>query len=89
MEKKIQKYSKNDIVINGRYRHFKGNTYIVKSIATDCETLEEVVIYEALYGENKVWVRNLQNFLEEIPKRPDNITGQKHRFELIDNNREV
>ena len=80
----MNKYNKNDIVINGKYRHFKGNLYVVKEVATDCETLEEVVVYEALYGEHKLWVRNLQNFLEEIPKRNDNITGQKYRFELID-----
>ena len=32
--------------------------------------------------DNNIWVRPEKMFLEEIPERPDNITGQKHRFEL-------
>ena len=31
-----------------------------------------------------IWVRREVMFLEEIPERPDNITGQKHRFELVE-----
>lgn len=41
----------------GRYRHFKGNEYEVLSIAKHSETLEEMVVYRALYGEGGVWVR--------------------------------
>jgi len=41
----------------GFYRHFKGNRYEVLFTATNSETLEEMVVYKAMYGEEKVWVR--------------------------------
>ena len=41
----------------GRYRHFKGNEYEVLYIARHSETLEEMVVYRALYGERGIWVR--------------------------------
>lgn len=47
----------------GKYRHFKGNEYEVIDIALDCETTEEVVVYKALYGEGKLWVRPKTDFM--------------------------
>lgn len=41
----------------GRYRHFKGNEYQVLGIARHSETLEELVVYRALYGDGGLWVR--------------------------------
>lgn len=41
----------------GRYRHFKGNEYQVLYVARHSETLEELVVYQALYGERGIWVR--------------------------------
>lgn len=41
----------------GRYRHFKGGEYEVLYTARHSETLEEMVVYRALYGEGGVWVR--------------------------------
>lgn len=41
----------------GRHRHFKGNEYEVLYLARHSETLEEMVVYRALYGEHGVWVR--------------------------------
>lgn len=41
----------------GRYRHFKGNEYEVLFLAKNSETLEDMVVYRALYGEGAVWVR--------------------------------
>lgn len=70
------------------YRHFKGNYYFVEDIALDSETKERVVIYKPLYErkDSKIWVRREKMFLEEISQeRPDNITGQKYRFELQEN----
>ena len=67
------------------YRHFKGNYYFIEDIALDSETKERVVIYKPLYErqDSKIWVRREKMFLEEIPvERPDNITGQKYRFEI-------
>ena len=67
------------------YRHFKGNYYFVENIAYDSETKERMVVYKPLYeredGKN-IWVRPKKMFLEKIPERKDNITGQKVRFEL-------
>ena len=41
----------------GKYRHFKGNEYEVLYVARHSETLEEMVVYRALYGERGIWVR--------------------------------
>ncbi len=66
------------------YRHFKGNYYFVENVGLSSESKERLVIYKSLYDrdDNNIWVRPEKMFLEEIPERPDNITGQKHRFEL-------
>lgn len=68
------------------YRHFKGNYYFVENRALDSETQEWLIIYKPLYDreDSKIWVRPEKMFLEEIPQRPENITGQKHRFELCE-----
>jgi cyclomaltodextrinase len=50
----------------GRYQHFKGNEYEVIGIAKDSETMEDLVVYRALSGENNLWVRGLKMFLEEV-----------------------
>ena len=47
---------------------------------------ERMVVYKTLYereDKKKLWIRPEKMFLEEIPERPDNITGQKVRFELV------
>lgn len=49
---------------NSYYRHFKGNYYHVLHIATHSETLEKMVVYQALYGERGVWVRPYAMFCE-------------------------
>lgn len=67
------------------YRHFKGNYCFVENVAYDSETQERMVVYRPLYERKdgkQLWIRPEKMFLEEIPERPDNITGQKHRFEL-------
>ncbi len=64
----------------GKYRHFKGNEYAVIGIARDSETLEDMVVYRALYGSNKLWVRKRRNF-EEIIERDGK---QIRRFEKIE-----
>ena len=44
-------------VRKGTYRHYKGNRYVVLCMATHSETLEPMVVYQALYGDGKVWAR--------------------------------
>lgn len=75
-----------EVKIGKVYRHFKGNYYFVENVALDSENKERVVIYKAIYDrdDSQIWVRKEKMFLEEIPERPDNITGQKHRFELVE-----
>lgn len=77
----------NEVKIGRVYRHFKGNYYFVENVAYDSESKEKMVVYKPLYNRDdgrSIWVRPEKMFLEEIPERPDNITGQKHRFELSD-----
>jgi cyclomaltodextrinase len=50
----------------GRYRHYKGNEYRVLGLARHSETLEVLVVYEALYGERGLWVRPAAMFTETV-----------------------
>ncbi len=50
----------------GIYKHFKGNLYEVLGMALHSETVEEMVIYKALYGEGKTWVRPASMWEEEV-----------------------
>ena len=57
-----------NIKINTKYRHFKGKDYLVINIAKHSETLEDFVVYQALYGEFGIWIRPLHMFLEQVQK---------------------
>ena len=63
----------------GKYRHFKGNEYEVIGTARHSETMEEMVVYRALYGEGGLWVRPASMWNETVEK--DGRTFK--RFELI------
>ena len=63
----------------GKYRHYKGNEYRVLDIALHSETLEEMVVYRALYGEGKLWVRPASMWNETVVK--DGV--EYKRFEYI------
>lgn len=52
----------------GRYRHFKGNEYEVLYMARHSETLEDMVVYRALYGECGVWVRPARMWNENVER---------------------
>lgn len=66
-----------EIKIKGIYRHFKGDYYLVEDIAYHSETGEKMVVYRALYGDNKLWVRPYEMFVETVVGK-----SQTHRFEL-------
>ena len=55
-------------VIGREFRHFKGNLYRLEGFAKDSETLEEMVVYRALYGEGGLWVRPAKMFFETIER---------------------
>ncbi|MBE6158691.1 MAG: DUF1653 domain-containing protein [Firmicutes bacterium] len=71
------------VKIKGYYKHFKGKIYMVEDIAKDCETLEDVVVYRALYDNKQLWVRKYNDFISEVDhnKYPD--VKQKYRFEEL------
>ena len=50
----------------GRYRHYKQLDYEVLSVVRHSETLEPLVLYKALYGEQGLWVRPFAMFTEEV-----------------------
>ena len=54
------------MIKNGIYKHFKGNRYEVLGEALHSETLEKMVVYKALYGDGKLWVRPAYIFDEEV-----------------------
>lgn len=63
----------------GKYRHYKGHLYEVIDVAKHTESLEEVVVYRALYDEFKLWVRPLAMFMENVE-----INGKmQKRFEFV------
>ena len=50
----------------GRYRHYKGNEYIVLGVSRHSETLEELVVYRQDYGDRSLWVRPQSMFAESV-----------------------
>lgn len=67
------------IVVGSLYEHYRGFRYKIIGISRHSETLEELVVYEAQYGEGDMWVRPLAMFLENIV-----INGQlQPRFKLV------
>jgi len=64
----------------GRYRHYKGNAYVVVGVARHSETEEELVVYRQDYGDRGLWVRPLAMFQEEVE-----INGRRiPRFEYVE-----
>jgi len=67
-------------IVQGIYKHFKGNKYQVVGIAKHSEGEPDMVVYRPLYGDRGLWVRPLTMFLERVE-----VDGQmRPRFELIE-----
>ena len=56
------------MIKKGIYRHYKGGRYEVIGVARHSETLEEMVVYRALYGEGGLWVRPASMWNEWVEK---------------------
>jgi len=54
------------LVIGGIYEHYKNKRYKILAIARHSETLQEMVVYQALYGEGSIWVRPAEMFMENV-----------------------
>ena len=67
------------MIKKGIYQHFKGNYYELIDFAIDSETLEEMIIYQALYGEKKLWVRPLKMWDELVEYNGEKV----RRFKFI------
>ena len=66
----------------GTYRHFKGNCYEVIGVGRHSETMEEMVVYRALYGEHGLWVRPAAMWTEIVDR--DGYHGP--RFQFLESN---
>lgn len=73
------RYEIMSVIIGGIYEHYKGNKYKVIGVGKHSETLEKLIIYQALYGNNELWVRPYDMFCEKIVKDGKEI----HRFRYM------
>ncbi|MFA6918567.1 MAG: DUF1653 domain-containing protein [Patescibacteria group bacterium] len=67
----------------GIYEHYKGGRYRVIGVAFHSETLQEMVIYQAQYGEHNYWARPLDEFFDEV----EYLGRRSPRFKYVEENK--
>lgn len=72
-----------EVIVGQVYKHFKGKMYKVLNIGYSADNLEKMVIYQALYDDNKIWVRNYDEFNSYVDKNKYPNIAQKYRFEEV------
>ena len=73
----------NGVKINGVYKHFKGDCYIIEDVATCSETMKPMVIFRSLYGDGELFVRDVESFLSPVDRTKYPHVQQQNRFELM------
>jgi hypothetical protein len=78
-----------EIEVGKKYRHFKDKLYEVIAIAYDSESnndevLRKMVVYKALYGDGKIWVRDYEMFASKVDREKYPDVEQEYRFEEVD-----
>lgn len=71
-----------DVKINGIYKHFKGDLYLVEDVVYHSETKEKLVLYRALYGDCLRYVRPYDMFTSKVDKQKYPNVKQEYRFQL-------
>ena len=66
------------------YRHFRGNLYQIVTVGKHADSLEEYVVYQALYGKFEVYIRSMQDFFQILDKDKYPDARQKVRFEKVE-----
>ena len=77
------------IEVGKKYRHFKDKLYEVIAIAYDSESnndevLRKMVVYKALYGDGKIWVRDYEMFASKVDREKYPDVEQEYRFEEVE-----